>query len=495
MAAGLAWAALGVAREAAAGNTYAVGPGRRFPDLQSVARVLAPGDRVEVDGGVTYPGDVVFREPGTRDAPITIVGLRAGDRRPVIAGGATTVELRGDHYLIEGFEITGGTARCLYHHAASIVVRDVIVHDCPRHGVLSSDSDSGSLTLSYVEIYRSGQGDGAHPVYVATDEEAFPRSVFRMEHCFVHDGAGGNNVKSRAERNEIYGNWIEGARYRELELIGPDGAERKRAREDSDVVGNVIRQTGPGWAIRVGGDGSGETLGRYRFVNNTVILGAEASGAFQLFNGLESIEMHNNVVARAGGGPLRVLVEDEVRWSAGRRVIAGTSNWVQAGSTGVPPEWTRTIFGADPGLASPRDPRPVAGSPLIGAGALDPAGPPRFEFPSPLPAPRELPPPGALERVGTAVARLRGTADIGAFSYGQAAPRGAAPPPPPPGVEGAPPLAPPPAPRAPAGGCACRGVSLAERSPATALAATLAVAATARRRRGRRGAGVRGARG
>lgn len=203
MAAGLLGSAMGSSRAGAAATTYAVGPGRRFPDVQSVASRLAPGDRVEVDGGVTYPGDLVLRVAGTKDAPITIVGLRSGERRPVLAGGATTVELRGDHYVFEGFEITGGTSRCLYHHANAVVVRNVVVHDCPRHGVLSADSDSGSLTLSYVEVYQSGRGEGAHPVYVATDEEAFPGSVFRMEHCFVHDGAGGNNVKSRAERNEI----------------------------------------------------------------------------------------------------------------------------------------------------------------------------------------------------------------------------------------------------------------------------------------------------
>ena len=39
---------------------------------------------------------------------------------------------------------------------------------------------------------------------------------------------GGNAVKSRAQRNEIYYNWIEGAVYHELELIGPDPAGRQR---------------------------------------------------------------------------------------------------------------------------------------------------------------------------------------------------------------------------------------------------------------------------
>jgi hypothetical protein len=394
-----------------------VGPGRAFADLQAVAPLLRPGDRVEVDGGVTYPGGLILREAGTREAPITVIGRRAGGRRPVLSGGATTVEIRGDHVVLEGFEITGGAARCLYHHADDVVVRDVLVRDCPRHGVLSADEGSGSLTLAYSEISGCGSGDGAHPVYVATDEEAFPRSVFRMEHCFVHDGRGGNNVKSRAERNQIYANWIEGARYHELELVGPDGAERKHAREDSDVVGNVIRKTGPGWAIRVGGDGSGETLGRYRFVNDTIVLGPAASGAFRLFDGLESIEMDNDVITREGGGPVRVLVEQEVRWAAGRRLVTGLTNWVPNGSTGVPPEWAGTLRGLDPGLASPEDPRPLPGSPLIGAGTASPTCPPRFALPPPRLSPADLPPRRALERVGTAAQRLRGAIDIGAFPF------------------------------------------------------------------------------
>jgi MYXO-CTERM domain-containing protein len=465
-----ALAALFAAEGAAEAATYAVGPSRQYRDLQAVARLLKPGDRVEVDGGATYPGGVIFREDGAKAAKITIVGVRAGGARPVIEGDATTVELRGSHYVFEGFEIRGGTSRCLFHHADDILVRDTVIHDCPAHGVLSADSDSGSLTLSYVEVYRAGMGEMRHPIYVATDEDAFPRSVFRMEHCYVHDGLGGNNVKSRAERNEIYSNWIEGAFYHAVELIGPDGDERKRAREDSDVVGNVIRKATQGFAIRAGGDGTGdgtgETRGRYRFVNNTILLGPKATGVFRLFNGIESLEAHNNVIAREHGGALRVLVEDEVRWTTGHRVIAGMCNWVPMGSSGVPGEWKRTIFGTDPGLASPQDPRPVAGSPLIGAGAPSPEGPPRFAFPAPLAAPRELPPPGGLERVGTAVSRLRGGIDIGAFPFH-----------PPPAEPSAPPR-----PRA-RGGCACQSGEAVGGIPAPALAWILVFARIRRRRR------------
>src|SRR5262249_21998938 len=61
---------------AAGATTYLVGPGRTYADLSAVAPVLAPGDRVEVDGGTTYPGGVIFRASGTAQAKITVVGRR-----------------------------------------------------------------------------------------------------------------------------------------------------------------------------------------------------------------------------------------------------------------------------------------------------------------------------------------------------------------------------------------------------------------------------------
>jgi MYXO-CTERM domain-containing protein len=304
---------------------------------------------------------------------------------------------------------------------------------------------------------------------MATDEEAFPRSVFRMEHCFIHDARGGNSVKSRAERNEIYSNWIEGALYHELELIGPDGAARKRAREDSDVVGNVIRKTGAGYAVRVGGDGSGESDGRYRFVNNTIVLARDSKAAFRLFGGLECVQMHNNAFARDGGGPVRVIVADEVRWATGSEAIAGMNNWVPMGSSGVPTSWVRTLSGRDPGFVSEVDFHLRENSPLIGAGAATPEQPPRFELATPLAAPRALPPLRTLERVGTARERLRGAIDIGAFSYaGPSSPEAA------------------PAPPSSRSGCGCRGAAGASQSSAPGLTLLLGLAWGLRRKRSKK---------
>jgi hypothetical protein len=409
--------------------TYQVGPTRTYKKLQDVAPLLAPGDLVEVDGNATYPGDLIFTRPGTAASKITIRGLRVNGLRPVIAGGTNTVEFRlSDHYVFEGFDVTGGSFRGIYHHAHDITLRDCVVHDCPAHGILGADTDSGSLTMEYVEVYHCGNGTGEHAVYMATDEFAHPGSVFRMQYCYLHDQNGGNNVKSRAERNEIYYNWISGGFYGEIELIGPDPHGNKKvstdtAREDSDVVGNVFQHisTQGSRMARVGSDGTGETKGRYRFVNNTFILRqGQVSPAIEIFEGIESLEVHNNVFYRVGNEPIdKIVLETRVRWVAGR-VDVGTNNWIPTGSALIPTGWTNTVFGTNPNFVnlSTLDLRPATGSALIGAGNNAPASPAGHPFINPLWPPAFVPPMHTLPAPGTAQSRPSdGLIDIGAYEY------------------------------------------------------------------------------
>ncbi len=401
--------------------TYQVGPGKPYATLGDVAGLLAPGDLVEVDGDATYPGGVVFDQPGTNAAKITIRGLRINGNRPVLTGGNNTIEAAADHYVFEGFDLTQGASRCFYHHGDDITLRDSVIHDCPTHGLLGADADSGSLLLEYTEVHHCGGGTQHHQIYMATDETAHPGSVFRMQHCWVHDANGGNAVKSRAERNEIHSNWIEGALYHELELIGPDGQDPALAREDSDVSGNVLLKRNTFYVTRFGGDGTGETNGRYRFVNNTVVVLPGGSAVFRLFDGIESVEMHNNVFFMDGGGGVNLVRQLEAAWTNGIAVFAGSNNWVAAGSTNVPQEWTGTVSGADPGFAdmASLDLRPLMGSPLVDAGTLPTMSPPGYAFPSPLPAPLFHPPLHTIEPNGGAQARPTvGAIDIGAYEFG-----------------------------------------------------------------------------
>ena len=242
--------------------TYRVGPGRTYANLQAVAGLLNPGDVVEVDGDATYPGDATFRRPGAAGNPILIRGVLVNGKRPVISGGTNTVHFRtddigagADHYVMEGFEITGGSSRCVFHQSDDVTLRDLVVHDCPAHGILGADWGAGSLTVEHSEVYRCGSGDRLHQIYASADQDNYPDSVFRLQYSYIHDANGGNNVKSRAARNEIYYNRIEGAYYHELELIGSECCAENVVREDSDVVGNLFVKKGcerglPGDPIR-----------------------------------------------------------------------------------------------------------------------------------------------------------------------------------------------------------------------------------------------------
>ncbi|WP_437965883.1 hypothetical protein WMF04_40630 [Sorangium sp. So ce260] len=407
------------AEEQAAGTTYQVGPSRSYKTLGDVADRLKPGDVVEVDGNATYSGNVRITKWGTPSAKITIRGKRVSGKRPVLKGGTNTIELNANHVVLEGFDVTGGTSRCIFHHGHDVTIRDTVVHDCPAHGILGADSDSGSLTLDYVEVYKCGLGTQKHPIYMATDETAYPGAVFRMQNSYVHDANGGNAVKSRAERNEIYYNWIEGGLYKDLELIGPDGQDPELAREDSDVVGNVFRKTHTQYVVRVGGDGTGDTNGRYRFVNNTFLLMAGSNAAIHLFDGIESIELHNNVFHRVGGGSVQVF-RDDASWTTGSPLVKGVNNAVPTGTT-VPSGFTGTLIVADPGFTSVanRDVSLLASSPLRNAGVGQTSGISGRAFPSPLAMPLFHPPKGTIAALGGALRRTAvGAVDIGAFEFG-----------------------------------------------------------------------------
>lgn len=408
---------------AAQAKLYQVGPTRAYKKPADVAALLKPGDVVEIDGNAAYAGGVVFSVHGTAAAPITVRGLRVGGKRPMIQGSTNTIEARGNYYTFEGLELTGGTSRCFFHHADNIVLRDAVIHDCAKHGVLGADNDSGDLLMEYVEIYRTGNGTQGHQVYMATDELAYPGSVFRMQHCWIHDANGGNNVKSRAQRNEIYSNWIEGAMYHELELIGPDpagGVPENAAREDSDVVGNVLRKTATTYVVRFGGDGTGQSFGRYRFVDNTVIVQPGASAVFRLFHGLESVEMHGNAFISTNGSAVNVVRDVEAVWAGGSRAVAGSRNWVQTGSSNVPAEWTNTRTGANPDVTNLANLQltPRSTSPLVNAGVDVPPTFAGHAFPSPLNRPQFHPPARTVVLPGGATARpVAGVTDIGAFEY------------------------------------------------------------------------------
>lgn len=360
-----------------AAAVYLVGPGQTHTQLQSVAPLLKPGDVVELEGGTVYPGDVRLNASGTEHAPITIRGRPNKGQRPILAGvqgtEAAVVRITGDYCILEDLDITGGgdtnATRGVRNVGHGTWLRRVAVYDIAGHGILNSDA-AGSLTLSQVTVARCGQGELFHQIYIGMDAAKYPDAVFRMEFCHVHDGRGGNNVKLRARRSELYYNWIEGAWGRELELLGPDRHGRPDSgspplRCDAVVVGNVLHKSRgvPVSALRVGGDGSGTSHGRVLMVHNTVLMNPESAqaGVFKLQDQFQALEVYH-CVFYAGGKPLRLLYDPGLAYHS-----AGAHNWVPRGSTHLPRHWQNTRQGMDPGFANPRQPdwRPLPNSPLV----------------------------------------------------------------------------------------------------------------------------------
>jgi hypothetical protein len=362
---------------------YAAGPSRQYKNLQAIAKLLRPGDTVTVDGGATYPGGVTLSANGAAGAGvITITGLAVNGARPVISGilpGANFVlRILGSHYLIQGFDLTAASdphaSRCFYNVGDDVTLRDSAVHDCHCTGISGADA-SGSLTLDGVEVYRCGNGLYAHQIYVGSGIAKYPNAVFLMKHCYVHDGAGGNNVKSRVTRNIIEYNWIEGAKFHDLDLDGPDPKANKGSPHcDADVLGNVliVSPSAAGTVARIGGDGTGTSRGRYRFAYNTVIVRGKAAtglGLLWLKGEVDSLGAWNNVFW-SDAGPFRLT---RMESNPPPSTIAGAGNWVSAGASNIPPG-LGVIQGNDPKFqnAASGDYTPAAGSPLIDAGSASP---------------------------------------------------------------------------------------------------------------------------
>ncbi|MEM6789261.1 MAG: hypothetical protein AAF928_12945 [Myxococcota bacterium] len=424
----------------ASATTYQVGPTADHPDVQSLMQsvTLAAGDVVEVEGDHLYPGDLWLREEaqGEPGNPIVFRGLRKNGQRPRLQGVGTeqwhdmVVFLAGNHMVFEGFEIIGDddtSHSCIITQGDDIVIRDVWVHGCAGQGILATDWGTGDLTIEYSEFSDNGSGNFYHSIYVTTDQDLYPGSRVRIQFNYVHDLSGGLAIKSRAERGEVYFNWIEGAPLNALDLIGPD-ADADDAREDTDVVGNVIYYDGIYAAARIGDDGTNGTDGRYRFAYNTFVIDGPGV-VFRPQVNIDALEVYNNVFIALNGATPRMY--DEVEYSGTPPVVMGSHNFIGAAFTAIPSEFTETLTG-EPGLADPAgfDFRPVEGSLLIDAGTTSPFGPERA-LPNPLTQLDYVPPPRVDAPAGMPYARNpNGMPDIGAYAFGSGTEPGPGGPPP-----------------------------------------------------------------
>jgi hypothetical protein len=434
-------AILATVASSAAAETYQVAPTGGYADIQTLmdSVTLMPGDVVEIEGDHTYPGDLWLREEaaGAAGMPITFKGMRKDGKRPTLTGVGTeewhdmVLFLAGNHMVFEGFEVIGDgdeSHTCVITQGDDIVLRDMYVHGCTGHGILATDWGTGDLTIEYSEFAGSGSGDYRHQIYVTTDQEMYPGSSVRIQFNYVHDSTGGLNIKSRAERTEIYFNWLENASLNTMDLIGPD-ANADSAREDSDVVGNVIVHSGPWAAARIGHDGTNGTDGRYRFAYNTFVFDDSEAVAIRPQVNIEALEIYNNAFVTLDGATPRLMHLTD--YSGSDPIVMGSHNFIDAGFTQVPPELSDSLMG-DPGLTDLEgmDLRPLDTSALVDTGtdATFGAG---NAVPNPLTALDYVPPPRTPPTTDMPFDRNDdGMPDVGAYALGSGTEPGPGGPPP-----------------------------------------------------------------
>lgn len=320
-------------------QTYKVGPNSIYREVDDVLDLVHPGDTILLESGATYQGFIAKNISGTKDAPITIKSdAKSAMERPRLIGKGGgrrdwVVGLSGSYFWhIENLIIEHGDV-CVRHEGAYTVIRDVLIRDC-HHGVLGTDQNSGSLTITNSEVVDSGgkvEGRAwGHAIYIATDRDRFPGSVFTLENSFVH-GNRGNAVKSRAEITRIEHNWLETSsdeqsRYL-IELIGYD------AYDDSEplygyVEDNVLVHIGTQHSVRVGGDGTGSNRGPVSFKRNLFVFSKDFAGTiFRIYHGLGSLDVTDSVFLLANSSP--ILIRDMLKpkqWTFGKPRVHFSNN-------------------------------------------------------------------------------------------------------------------------------------------------------------------------
>jgi hypothetical protein len=323
-------------------RVWEVGSDKRFKQVSDILPKLVAGDTIVLNEKEEFaPFEAKFIS-GTEDEPITLTSSATDAKnRPAFRGGVKkygwNIGLRGSHYwTIKNVKLQDSLV-CFRNEATGTVLRNVYISGC-HNGVLGTDYNSGSLTISHSEITQSGGlergGKWGHAIYVASDQHSFPDSQFQMDNSFLH-GNKGNNVKSRFQNTVIAHNWIEPssdnqARYL-LELIGYDGIY-DFAGQQYDVNGNILIHRRPGLGARVGGDGKSASRGDIIYDNNLFVVYSDFKyPLIRTFEGLNSLTMTRNTVSYVGDSVPVTLLEDELsldEWASGKPKITIRDNTI-----------------------------------------------------------------------------------------------------------------------------------------------------------------------
>jgi len=321
-----------------------VGPHRTVKRIVDAMRSAKNGDVIEIDAG-SYTGDV---GTWTQDN-LTIRAVHGRARIVQLLESAEEKALwviKGDRVVIENIEFAGArvpdrNGAGIRHEGGRLTVRNCLF-ERNEMGLLTWNDQSAELIIEASEFrdnavagnYRLGDPIG-HKIYVGAI------SRFTLRESYIHQGAYGHLVKSRATENRIENNRItdEFGGHSSYELEFPNGGI-------AYVIGNIVEQSAATQnqdMISYGAEGYRWSRNELYVVANTLVDDLPRRGIFVRVRGpVDHVVLGNNLLL-------------------GEHALNSEATWTVAGNALAKP--------GDVPLASRMDYRLHANSPLVGAAA------------------------------------------------------------------------------------------------------------------------------
>jgi len=371
-------------------HVYEVGPNLDYSDPSDVPwESLQPSSLVRIHWrSEPYRAKWVLNSAATAEAPVVVLGIANGNRRPVISGedAVTRLELSywnevrsvikvggsnlpsdsivPSHIYIQGLEIRSarppyaftddnGLAQNYAENAAAIHVEvgeHITIHDCILHDAangLFAGSQTTDLVISGNHVFNNGM-EGS--IYQHNSYTECLGILFEYNHYGpLRNGCLGNNLKDRSAGTVIRYNWIESGN-RQLDLVETD-YDYILADPTYDVTfvyGNILVEpdgAGNSQILHYGGDGGNTNYyrrGILYFYHNSVISTRDGNTTLMRCSTNDvQVDLRNNIFMNSAEG-FRFAI------TSGQGQIELRNNWLPEGWRDThEPELEGTIAKAD----------------------------------------------------------------------------------------------------------------------------------------------------